>query len=268
MKNKLAVLLALSVLAWCQTQHSSAAVTKPAEGITSSCRQPAQITTLYQQDGAVLEVWSLSLAEVENDSLPDEPAFVEYRNAIKQQGADSRQPELVVPAELGAAEAAIWQAEQFNNALVFNGKVGAIEAISCLDALLFARQASRVPQLQRPTEFIASVLRRDTNAGVGLAVVFGGGSELFPPKAVYGFDVVDLFVADGWRYWYMLHNHTVQRSGENLVLGVPAPGTSDIQFARGLGNSYGLEAIRVTNGFYTFSASVEDLAPLQGASAR
>ena len=57
----------------------------------------------------------------------------------------------------------------------------------------------------------------DVDGGTELAVVFGAGLEMFPPKSVYGFDVVEEHLADGWRWWYAIHNHTIQRNGERLV---------------------------------------------------
>jgi hypothetical protein len=157
------------------------------------------------------------------------------------------------------AEAEMWRNESFNNDLALGGAVGAIKPISCLDALLFSRQASRISQIDQPTEFLASVLRRETSAGPELTVVFGAGADMFPPKHVYGLEVVDRLRSEGWSYWYAIHNHTVLKNGGRLALGVPAPSTSDVQFYRSLGTDMGLDSLRVTNGFYTFSASVQDL---------
>jgi hypothetical protein len=124
-------------------------------------------------------------------------------------------------------------------------------------ALLFAEQNARVPQLERPTEFLASVLRRGAEEGEEVVVIFGAGSEMFPPRTVYGFDVADEYLARGWRYWYVLHNHTRQGNG---ALGVPVPSASDVQLARNLAAERGLERVRVTNGFYTFEAAVDEMA--------
>jgi hypothetical protein len=137
--------------------------------------------------------------------------------------------------------------------------VARIDPITCLDALLFSRQASRISQIEQPTEFLASVLRREAAAGQELVVVFGAGSEMFAPREVYGFEVVDSLVAEGWSYWYAIHNHTVQKNGDLLALGVPAPSTSDVGLYRSLVEEMGLQSFRVTNGFYTFSASTDDL---------
>jgi len=54
-----------------------------------------------------------------------------------------------------------------------------------------------------------------------------------------------------------LHNHPRQPNGD---VGIPAPSTVDVQFVRSLAEEKGLQSVRVTNGFYTFSASVAELA--------
>jgi len=229
----------------------------------SRCKVPAQRAVILERDGAVLETWTLRLDEVANDSLPDDPAFLAYRAAIERDRADVRRPAADPPIARTEAEDEVWRNEHFNNELVFRGAVGSIDRISCLDALLFARQASRISQIDQPTEFLASVLKRKTGARTDLVVVFGAGSEMFPPKEVYGFEIVDRFLAEGWSYWYAIHNHTVQRNGGLLALGVPAPSTSDVQLYRSLAETMGLESLRVTNGFYTFSAPVDELSALR-----
>ncbi len=87
---------------------------------------------------------------------------------------------------------------------------------------------------------------------------------MFPPREVYGFEVVNGLLADGWSYWYAIHNHTVQKNGDLLALGVPVPSTSDVQFYGSLVEQMGLESVRVTNGFYTFTASAEELEIFRG----
>jgi hypothetical protein len=90
-------------------------------------------------------------------------------------------------------------------------------------------------------------------------VVFGAGLEMFVPREVYGLDVVEQRLDEGWSYWYAIHNHTLQRNGDLLALGVPVPSTSDIGLNRSLAERFGLDSVRVTNGFYTFRASIDEL---------
>jgi hypothetical protein len=82
---------------------------------------------------------------------------------------------------------------------------------------------------------------------------------MFPPKSVYGFDVVEEHLADGWRWWYAIHNHTIQRNGERLALGSPTLSTSDVHLMHNLAGDGGLESARVTNGFYTFTVAADEL---------
>jgi hypothetical protein len=86
---------------------------------------------------------------------------------------------------------------------------------------------------------------------------------MFPPKSAYGFYVVDKYVAQGWRYWYLTHDHTLQRNGDRIALGTPTLSTSDVQLVRSLAAEHGLESARVTNGFYTFSATAAEFARLR-----
>ena len=238
-----------------------------AQDFSGACRMPLQPTTILDHDGAVLETWELRLESVlTSTALPQEPSFLSYRAAIEGDGADLMRPIADPPVIQTEAEAAVWRDEYFNNDLAFDEGIGSIDPISCLDALLFSRQASRFSQLEHPTEFVASVLRRDSETGTDLLVVFGAGSEMFVPKEVYGFDVVRDFLAEGWTYWYVIHNHTVRKNGDLLALGVPVPSTSDVQLSRNLADELGLDSVRVTNGFYTFSASVGELGAFRAAA--
>ena len=96
-------------------------------------------------------------------------------------------------------------------------------------------------------------------AGEHMKVTFGAGRQLFVPSSVYGFDVVDRYRAEGWRYRPAIHNHTLQRDGARIVLGVPVPSTSDVGLALRMAESRGLDSIRVTNGLFTFSAATDEL---------
>ncbi|MEQ9400222.1 MAG: hypothetical protein RJQ04_13755 [Longimicrobiales bacterium] len=224
-----------------------------------ACTMPDDRTVVRSADGAILETWDLALDEVRTERLPDVPAFLEYRAAIERDGGDLRRPVADPPVTDTEELAAIWRDEFFNNDRVYEDGVGTIVPISCLDALLFARQAMRVSQLDRPTEFAASVLRREEPQGPRLKVVFAAGSEMLVPRGWYGFDLVADHVEDGWTSWYAIHNHTTQTNDGRLALGVPVPSTSDVGLLRGLGESLGLDSLRVTNGFYTFHAAVSDL---------
>lgn len=232
--------------------------------IDARCNFPNAPDTLRTDGSAVLLLWTLpDKAVFSQFVLPPDSAYLAYREAIRGDGADLKHPIADEPTPQTEAEAALWSDEAFNAELARSGEAGAIEPIRCLDALLFAYQHSRVSQLSQPTEFLASVLRRDVEGTSRLAVVFGAGKEMFPPKAVYGFDVVDEYGARGWLYWYALHNHTIQTNEDRLALGTPALSTSDVQLTRSLAESAGLESARVTNGFYTYTVPAMQLGLLR-----
>jgi hypothetical protein len=93
-------------------------------------------------------------------------------------------------------------------------------------------------------EFVAHILRRDDR----LKVYFGASDLMFPPGNFYGLEETAAEVAAGWRYWVVLHNHTVRTLDGKPALGMPAPSTSDVQLFRGLVQNLGLREVWVTNG--------------------
>lgn len=90
--------------------------------------------------------------------------------------------------------------------------------IHCLEAILFARQHRRYSQLTQPTEFIASELRKRVDGRDLVRIYAGASNEMFPPKAFYGFDLVERDVAAGWQLDSVLHNHTVRRVGGRVLV--------------------------------------------------
>ena len=229
--------------------------------VNAACALPPEPVTVLDDGDALLRYWTFPVAAVHTGSvLPNDDGLRRYREALFAEGAVDRLPELDLPPARTAEEDEIWQDELHNNQLVYGGGAGTIEPLTCLDALLFAEQNRRVPQSERPTEFMASILLRGAPGSEEATVIFGAGSEIFPPREVYGLDLIADRVADGWRFHTALHNHTRQ---ENGALGVPVPSTSDVRFSRSLAESHGLERVRVTNGFYTFDAPVAELTEMR-----
>ena len=243
---------------------TAAAAGRKFDPVDPRCAFPAAPDTLHTDGNAVLLLWEFPDDSVyERFALPTDSAYRAYRAAIRADGADLEHPVSDQPTPRTEEEAWLWRDENFNRDRARTGEAGSIEPIRCLDALLFAFQNARVSQLERPTEFLASVLRTTAEGGARLAIVFGAGDEMYPPKTVYGFDVVDEYVAAGWRYHYALHNHTIQRNGDRLALGTPALSTSDVQLMRNLVAESDLETARVTNGIFTYEVSAADLALLR-----
>lgn len=262
---RLSGIVAAAVVMSCASENS---VEREADGGSASvaasisdpvdvlCALPSDPVVLLEEEGAVLQMWSLTWRDVYSQPvLPPDAAFLAYRRAIRAERADLERPPPLIPG----TETEIWRDERHNNDLAYSGAVGSIDPITCLDALLFAEQHSRFSQLDHPTEFIASILRRRTGESDEVMVIFGASDEMFPPGSFYGFDVADAHRAQGWNWAYVLHNHTLQDDDGSRVLGVPVPSTSDVELARVLAEQRGLESARVTNGFFTFRAQVREL---------
>lgn len=216
------------------------------------CELP-ESTVLRRDGNAVLEAWELPAAPVWfGETLPDAPGYLAYRAAIRVAGGDTIGP-VADPPQPNAAEREMWRREDLNAALMYGGG-GQVRPIRCLEAALFARQDARYPDLTRPTEFIAHILRRNER----LKVYLGASDQTFPPRAVYGLSAVAVDVAAGWQHWVMLHNHTVRTLNGKPALGVPAPSTSDVQLSSAL-RDQGLQEVWVTNGMYTGVVSTADL---------
>src|SRR5262245_6221192 len=117
------------------------------QDLQAACTMPAQTTTVVERNGAILETWALRLQDVATNELPKDSAFLTYRAAIERDSANVLRPVADPPVARTDAEAEMWRNERFNNDLVFGGTVGSINSISCLDALLFSRQAGRISQI-------------------------------------------------------------------------------------------------------------------------
>ena len=238
--------------------RSPAPTRTPPPALIDECQFPSDPVVVRAQDGAVLQYWEVEENELWSRALlPADPAYLRYRRRVEDHGADQARPPQYVPEDQRGRES--WRRELHNVERAYSTEAGTLRPVWCLDALLFAHQNARHPQLDRPTEFIASVLRKRVDGRTVLRVYFGAGDELFPPREVYGFDQVEDDVSAGWEYAVMLHNHTVQDADGRVRLGVPAPSVSDVQLIRSLVERYGLERAWITNGFYTLDLPADGL---------
>ncbi|MEO0558886.1 MAG: hypothetical protein AAF170_11955 [Bacteroidota bacterium] len=228
---------------------------------TESCTSSSDPVVIHRDDNATLVRWDLDAALWSRSQIPADPAYQQYRHQVEAAGADEMRPAQVVPEH--QRHEAFWSRELRNVELAYTD-AGTIRPVRCLDALLFAHQNAHVRQLEHPTEFLASILRKTVDGQPRLRVYVGAGDELFPPKSVYGFDQVERDVADGWTYAVMLHNHTIQDAGGQMRLGVPAPSISDVQLLNSLIGRFGLEEAWVTNGLYTVEIRAADMGRYLG----
>ncbi len=219
---------------------------------------------LARLGSAVLQVWELPASPVlDRPVVPDDQAYLRFRAAIRQAGADRVRPVADRPQATSDEEREVWRREDRNAELVHGGRVGRIRPINCLEALLFAHQHRRRDEIAHPTEFLVSILRKRTGGQTRLRVYFTAGDEMFPPKQLYGFDRVARDRAGGWELSVVLHNHTVQQNRGRPALGQPAPSSSDVALLRGLAADLGMAEARVTNGFYTVDVPAAQLAELE-----
>ena len=228
----------------------------------NECTFPSDPVVVKEVEGGVLQFWDLDETEVWNlAQLPADSAYTRYRAQIIEAGADEMRPPLAVPESEKSSPG--WQRELRNVELAYGGH-GSIRPINCLAALLFAYRHAQYDQIENPSEFLVSILRKVTNGRALLRVYLGAGDSMFPPKEVYGLDEAGRDVAAGWHYVAMLHNHTIQREDGRIRLGVVAPSASDVQLLRSLVKRHGLESARVTNGLYTVEIPASQLEHFHG----
>ena len=243
-----------------RTQASFSQEDEASPGI---CQFPSEPVLVLKDGNAALLRWDMDdNGLLSSSQLPAGPDYVDYRRQVEGAGADQRYPEQHVPEHQSSEP--FWARELRNVELAYSGTAGDIRPVRCLDALLFAYQNARVRQLEQPTEFLVSILRKTVDGQPRLRIYFGAGDELFPPKSVYGWDQVERDVGDGWAYVTMLHNHTLQDVDGQMRLGVPAPSISDVQLLNGLIERFGLQEAWVTNGVYTVEIRAGDMGRFLG----
>lgn len=228
--------------------------------VDPSCAWPSAPVVVARHGDAVLEQWELPSPDlVDRAVIPDDAGYLAFRAAIRDAGADRRSPFADRPPTTTEEERELWRREDRNAELVQRGQVGRLRQIHCLEALAFAHQHARYSELTHPTEFIVSVLRRRDRADRRVRVMFSAGSEMFPPRQLYGWDRIERAIGDGWELWFVLHNHTVQTYRGRPALGQPTLSTSDVHLMRNLAPDLGLRQARVTNGMYTVDIDAREL---------
>jgi hypothetical protein len=191
---------------------------------------------------------------------PDE-AISRFREAVRGRlGPDLDARSLIERQRvIFAATSAEWRGEAANATLVLEGRVGTINPVSCLEAMLWKWQAARYPMLEHPTEFGAFVLR-----GHGRVRVYLSSADLVGQKIRDAITKrVEADAAAGFRLVIHIHNHpflfdrkvgdrmwTLEATKED-VAGALAPSMTDVHFYRNLRNSLGLQEAWVTNGLNT-----------------
>jgi len=225
--------------------------------------------------GELHEVHDLDDAPALWAPAPPGPARDAYRRGVAARAGS------LAPRDLLARQRAIYAAietpgaarDAHNGAAVLEGRAGAIGPASCLEALLWERQAARYPMLEHPTEFGAFILR-----GGGRVRIYFSAADLVGQRIRSV--VTDLIAEDvrgGYALVAHLHNHpfllgrvpgdrmwTTEATRDD-VAGALAPSATDVQFYRRLRESIGLPAAWVTNGLDTARFSAADFDILAAA---
>ncbi len=213
-----------------------------ARALGQRCELPGAPTVVFREGAATLTRWDLDeRAVLFSPTLPDRPAYRAFREAIRTDDAELRRPiaDRAPPASDGERE--MWRREDHNAELVLSGKAGVLRPVHCLEALVFEPER----------ETIVVVLRRTDAGRARLRLYVGASDQMFPPKAVYGTTEAAADVTAGWHLDAVLHNHTVQRRGDRLALGMPTLSTADVSLFSGLAGDAKLASAWVTNGVYT-----------------
>ncbi len=201
---------------------------------------------------------------------PADGARARYRAALVARLGDAAAVEpLALLARQRAVHAALpgeLRREAENIDALTRGEAGQVGAATCLEWLLFERQAARFPMLERPTELSAYILR-----GQGRLRVYLSGADRVGGR-LRG-EVSDRVVADvaaGYAPVAHLHNHPFMfdrtpgdrtwATAENMhdIAGALAPSLTDVQVYRSMREHFGLLGAWVTNGLDTARYTAAD----------
>ncbi len=158
-----------------------------------------------------------------------------------------------------------YPAEWRINQLVEAG-VGTHRPMNCLETQLLAYQAARFPLYERPSEIVALVVKRSHQSVDLVKVYIAADNDAIPPKPDYAVESVESDVVEGWRFYSVFHNHTVDHSEDRGLLPVAAPSASDLQVSVALNERLGLESVLVSDGFSTLELTPEEFKRLKRAA--
>lgn len=265
--------VSLSLASCASTQRAAPA--DPA-GSSGACRFDAK-PTVIEVDEPIPGELHLAYHLVDTPRLwapaPQDGQLKAYREALRARIGGS-----LAPADLAKRQRDILlkdgspraRREAANGTAVAEGRVGHMEAASCLDLLLFRVQARRFPMIEHPTEFGAFVLKR----GEDLRVYFSGADRVGQKLRGAITERVKADVAAGFELVAHLHNHPflfdrvvgdrMWSNPANLqdIAGALAPSTVDVQLYRRFRDSLGLRAAWITNGLDSVRIPAEEFGRL------
>jgi hypothetical protein len=220
--------------------------------------------------GELHEVFDLPDSPVWWAPAPEDAERERYRSALEARlgSAQAVDPRALLQRSLQFHQSLAGKpmAREAENSSQVLGGTGTIAPISCVEWLLFQRQARRFPMIERPTEFGAYLLR-----GHGRLRVYLSGADYVGGKLRHEVrDGVMADVARGFEPVAHLHNHNFmfdRKPGDRMwtteetvsdVGGGVAPSLTDVQAWRRMREAFGLRGGWVTNGLHTGHFPAED----------
>ncbi len=260
MKHLLLACFALLLLACTTRTETEIAVPMPVfDWATNDKCLHIEPPTLQHKEGEVIhQYW-----EFDDDPalrLLDHPEFYATAQFIEAVEATSPTPNPFTLGASGQWDDAANDSTKSNSQLVFEGVVGKIRPINCLEAHLFDYQAARFDMLEQPTEFHGFILRRDSAGMKKIKVYFTASNEMFPPKPKYAVAAIEVDVQNGWELYAHLHNHNFDfTDSTDIMYGPTAPSKPDAHYYKALVARFNLQYALVTNGVNTVQIEAGEL---------
>lgn len=222
-------------------------------------------------DGERHERFDLVDAPALWQGAPEDPAAATYRRKLTAKLGHDLEPRWLLQRQRDVFAAGSQRRETLNIEAVLEGKVGTLVAPGCIERQLFARQAARVPMVERPSEFGAFVLRRGDRVRIYFSSTKTVGGRISREVTTR----VHADVAAGYRLVAHLHNHpflTDRRVGDRMwttpetlddVSGALAPSLTDAQFfSNSVADGLPLESAWITNGLDSIRITASELRAL------
>lgn len=246
-------LLCISGPALADTTAAQTAL-KPESGQPqASCAWAAPPEIVEQGPSELHQIW-----EIENrpilwrEQLPPSPSLNAFRAEVR-----ARLPLLDPHTRWRRG---LFAADSYNQIVAAAGRVGRLAPMNCLEALLLSQQTARLPMLQQPSEFGAFILRSPLDQKPERLKIYYSTQDR--PGLRMNAQMMGRIERDrqaGWRVWSHLHNHNFFLSAQDPFAS-PSPSKTDVEFARRLQHSLGLEQMWVTNGFHTLHFNRRDFS--------
>lgn len=221
------------------------------------CRWDHSPQVVIDNDVEQRKVWVLPKQEVLFSMLsPKSPTLLRYQQSIQLKTS-------VDPYFLLTRQMKFYPGEQsLKHQAVIDKKLGQIEPMNCLTALLFIEHSQKFPVEDLATEFIALILERGKYLKIYFLSHNLGNGQAPLPSLVYSELKQDL--KEGWKYKISLHNHPFMFNISTGDIGgtvIPSGNKSygDVHFFLQEVQHFDLQEVWITNGFNTIRLNQRDL---------